>query len=100
NVWVRSGDVVQFRVGGVVRLSGNAYDSVGPGGTLNQYAAASSPLLYQPRGALIARIDNGQPFLIGNQSTVRMQADGQLFLGINDDYVVDNAGQFDVEITR
>jgi len=100
NVWVRSGDVMRFRVAGVVRLSGDAYDSVGPGGTLNQYAAAGSPLLDQPRGAIIARIDNGQPFLIGNQSAVSMPADGPLFLGINDDYVLDNAGQFDVEIAR
>ena len=51
-------------------------------------------------GALIGRIDNGQPFFIGNQPAVRMPANGQLFLGINDDILNDNTGDFYVTISR
>jgi hypothetical protein len=53
-----------------------------------------------PAGALIGRIDNGQPFMIGRNTSVRMPAGGTLFLGINDDTVSDNSGNFRVIIAR
>jgi hypothetical protein len=53
-----------------------------------------------PAGALIGRIDNGQPFLIGRNTSVRMPSDGTLFLGINDDNVSDNSGDFRVLLNR
>ena len=49
---------------------------------------------------MIGRIGNGQPFAIGNQTSIVMPAAGQLFLGVNDDGVDDNVGEFRVEITR
>jgi hypothetical protein len=62
--------------------------------------AAGSPLPGNFVGALIARVGNGQPFPIGNQTTVTMPANGQLFLGINDDHVGDNQGGFRVNIQQ
>jgi len=50
-------------------------------------------------GALIGRIDNGQPFGIGDQTSVRMPASGILYLGVNDDNVSDNSGQFQVVVS-
>ena len=52
-------------------------------------------------GALIGRIGpNGQPFAIGSGVSVPMPAAGQLFLGINDDGMDDNQGEYRVDITR
>jgi hypothetical protein len=52
-------------------------------------------------GALVGRIGpNGQPFGIGSGVSVPMPAAGQLFLGINDDGLDDNQGEFRVDITR
>jgi len=58
------------------------------------------PVGSAPGGALVGRIDNGQPFLVGVQGTIRMPANGQLFLGINDDVLTDNTGDFFVTISR
>jgi len=49
-------------------------------------------------GALIGRIDNGPPFGIGNQTSLIAPASGILYLGVNDDNVGDNSGQFQVLI--
>ena len=40
------------------------------------------------------RVDNGAPFFVGNQGSVRIPATGQLYLGINDDVLTDNTGDF------
>jgi hypothetical protein len=60
---------------------------------------SGAPLPRQFAGALIGRIDNGQPFGIGNQASLRMPASGILYLGVNDDIVSDNSGQFDVVVS-
>ena len=49
-------------------------------------------------GALIGRVGNSPPFAIGDQTSIEAPAAGQLFLGINDDNVSDNSGQFYVTI--
>jgi hypothetical protein len=60
-----------------------------------------APIQTANAGALIARIGTGAPFAIGNQTTVRMPPNGGLlFLGINDDNVGDNSGEFQVTISR
>ena len=58
------------------------------------------PIPNAPAGALIGRVDNGQPFVIGRNTSVRMPASGTLFLGINDDNVSDNRGDFRVLLAR
>ena len=50
-------------------------------------------------GALIGRIDGGQPFGVGNLSQILAPASGMLYFGINDDVVTDNSGQFNVVIS-
>jgi hypothetical protein len=62
--------------------------------------APGSPLPEELAGALIARIGNNPPFALGNLNTSRMPQAGPLYLGINDDAVGDNNGQFNVVITR
>lgn len=99
-VTVRSGDVLRFSTTGEVRLSADASDVAGAAGARSQRKAAGSPLPQNFAGALIARVGNGEPFPIGDQTQVTMPASGQLFLGINDDVVSDNQGGFRVNVQR
>lgn len=97
---VRRGEVITFNTTGEVRLSADAADVAGPAGARSQRKAAGAPLAGNLAGALIGRVGNGEPFPIGDQTSVTMPAAGQLFLGINDDDVNDNQGGFRVKVTR
>jgi hypothetical protein len=98
---VRKGDRVTFNVTGQVQLSDNASDVAQSAGSLTQRRAAGAPLPENLAGALIAKVGNSAPFPIGNVTTpVTMPADGQLYLGINDDEVSDNRGEFIVQLNR
>ena len=99
-ITVRRGETITFRSTGEVRLSPDANDVAGIEGARSQRYAGASPLPQHFAGALIGRIGNGQPFAIGGQTSIQMPASGVLWLGINDDVVVDNAGQFNVIIGR
>lgn len=97
---VRKGDRVVFNVSGQVQLSTDANDVAESAGSLTQRRAPNAPLPQNLAGALIARVGNSAPFPIGNVTTpVTMPADGQLYLGINDDEVSDNKGEFVVKMT-
>lgn len=97
---VRSGEVLTFQTTGEVRYTPDPNEVAGPAGSKAQHKIGGAPLPQDFAGALIARVGNGQPFAIGNQTSVPMPASGQLFLGINDDNVSDNQGGFRVNITR
>lgn len=97
---VRRGETLHFNASGEVMWTPDAADRATPSGALSGRKSPQPLLGNAPGGALVARIDNGKPFLIGNQGSVRMPATGQLFLGVNDDVVTDNTGDFFVTITR
>ena len=97
---VRKGDAFRFNATGQIRLSGNSNDRAQPAGSLTGRRAPGAPLPEELAGALIGRIGNGQPFGIGNLPSVRMPDSGPLYLGINDDSLGDNSGQYRVAITR
>jgi hypothetical protein len=98
---VRRGEVLNFNTTGEVQLSTDASDVASSAGAKSARKAPNAPLPDALAGALIGRIgQNGQPFAIGNQSSVPMPGAGQLFLGVNDDGFDDNRGEFRVEITR
>lgn len=55
------------------------------------------PVMDFPHAALMGRIgEDGTPFLIGTEAEISAQADGRLYLGINDGFFEDNGGRFDV----
>ena len=61
--------------------------------------AQKAPIPTVPVGALIGRVGNGQPFPIGDTTQAfDMPDNGRLFLGVNDDHVADNSGNFVVKI--
>jgi hypothetical protein len=92
--------VLTFNTTGEIMLGPNPDDVATSAGVKAGRMAANAPLPQSLAGALIGRIGNGQPFGIGNQTSIVMPAAGRLFLGINDDNFNDNSGEFRVEITR
>jgi len=96
---VRRGDAVRFNADGRVQLSADGEDVAISAGSLRQRHAAGSPLPGNLAGALIAKVGNSAPFPIGNNTEpIAMPADGQLYLGINDDELSDNRGEFVVSM--
>ena len=99
DVTVQQGANVDFRVTGEVEYAPNARVTAA-GAPRSAPGGPEVPIPNAPAGALIGRIDNGQPFIIGRNTSVRMPASGTLFLGINDDNVSDNNGNFRVLLAR
>ncbi len=97
-IFVQRGQVVNFQTSGQVQLSGDANDIATVDGAKAQRYASRAPLPRSLAGALIGRVGNGKPFGIGSQTSVTMPASGQLFLGINDDSLTDNQGEFQVQV--
>ena len=61
---------------------------------------AQYPVRNAPGGALIGRVGNGTPFLIGSTDRVTVRGNGMLMIGVNDDNVADNTGNFMVSVRR
>jgi hypothetical protein len=98
---VRRGETLHFNTTGDVQWSPDIADNAtAAGARTGRRSDGAAPVPAAPGGALVARIDNGKPFLIGNQGSVRMPANGQLFLGVNDSILTDNGGTFVVTISR
>lgn len=92
---VTRGERLRFEPSGEIRLSTNGEDIGRPAGAMSARLAPNATIPTIPVGALIGRIGNGQPFAIGDAQTVfDMPDSGRLFLGVNDDHVADNSGNY------
>jgi hypothetical protein len=91
------GEVFTVSATGEITVGGDNPKSTPGGAGRNE---PGNPMPGVPTGALIGRIANGQPFVIGTQTRVAAPAAGQLFLGINDTHFGDNVGAYQVEIQR
>lgn len=96
---VSQGQTLLFNTTGEVRLSTASDDVAGPAGSKKGRYAGNSPIPSALAGALIGRIGTGAPFAIGNQTSIPSPGSGMLWLAVNDDVLVDNAGEFGVDIT-
>lgn len=92
---VRRNQQIYFSASGKPRWGRDRQD--GPAGERGSPRNANRPIPDRPGGALIGRIGNGDPFLVGDdRGPIRVRDSGRLFLGINDDYLQDNSGEFRV----
>lgn len=100
--WTRTGIELQdgqqlwFDARGEVRWGPGRKD--GPGGESGSPRNPARPIPNRAGASLIGRLgENGDPFFIGNESgPIRVRGKGTLYLGINDDYLLDNSGGFRV----
>lgn len=97
-ITVRAGDVITFSTQGQVQLSDNAQDVASSAGSLSGRTAADAPISGVLAGALIGRIGNYNAIAIGNQGTITAPVSGRLYLGVNDDHLPDNRGEFTVQV--
>jgi hypothetical protein len=98
-ITVRVGDTLTFDAEGQITLSDNRNDIAIAGGAQSGRRATNAPVANAPAGGLIARIGNGNPVYVGNRrAPIRASANGRLYLGVNDDYLADNQGEYRVTI--
>ena len=97
---VSAGDVIGYRAEGTIRMSLNSgNDTANPAGSSSGRRAANAPFRDRPAGALIARIGNASPVFLGESGEVRAANDGRLYFSVNDDYLMDNSGDYRVTLT-
>ena len=75
--------------------AGGNYDGIGSGGDPK---CSCNVIPGVSHAALIGKIGDGNPFLVGNSFTQKIGQAGSLFLGINDTRVSDNSGSLKVRI--
>jgi hypothetical protein len=98
-ITVRAGDTIYVEASGTVRWGRDRRD--GPGGENNSPVNPNRPIPNRPAAALIGRIGDSaaDAFFIGDErGPIRMRASGRLYLGINDDFLPDNSGNFRVVV--
>ena len=102
---VAAGDELEFAATGeVAHGAPDPTSFVGPEGderaVLQQFNRVEGGATVDgPHAALIGRIGDGAPFVIGASSTITATSPGRVVLGVNDDGVDNNEGSFTVTIS-
>jgi hypothetical protein len=96
---VEAGDTITFDAEGSIQMSADGDDIATPSGSRTGRRAAEAPLRNQSAGILIARIGNSAVVAIGDRRTSRAPVSGELYLGVNDDFLGDNSGEYRVSVT-
>ena len=98
-IMVNAGDILMFDADGSIRMSTNGNDLAGPGGSTTGRRATDSPVPTAPAGGLLARIGNRAAVYVGDRRALRVPVSGRLYLGVNDDFLDDNQGQYRVTVS-
>ena len=94
---VRAGDVITFDASGQIEMS-DPSDTATPAGSTKGRTAPDAPVLGQKAGGLLAKIGEYSPAFIGGRTTWTAPVSGRLYLGVNDDHLADNSGEFVVNV--
>ena len=97
NINVRAGDVITFDASGQIEMS-DPSDTATPAGSTKGRTAPDAPVLGQKAGGLLAKIGEYWPAFIGDRTTWTAPVSGRLYLGVNDDHLGDNSGEFIVNV--
>ena len=95
---VRAGDVITFDATGTITMSDDTGDTANPAGSTRGRTAPDAPVLGQKAGGLLAKIGDYPPAFIGGRTTWTAPVSGRLYLGVNDDHLPDNRGEFTVVV--
>lgn len=93
---VRAGQTIFFEAQGRVRWGRDRQD--GPAGERNSPSNPNRPLGNRNAAALIGKIGNDMFFIGDDTGPIRVRNSGRLYLGINDDVLTDNSGNFRVVV--
>jgi hypothetical protein len=93
---VRAGQTVYFEAQGQVRWGRDRRD--GPAGERNSPNNPNRPMGNRNAAALIGKIGNDLFFIGDDSGPIRLRSSGRLYLGINDDVLTDNSGNFRVVV--
>ena len=96
---VRAGQTIYFEATGQVRWGRDRRD--GPEGEHNSPNNPGRPMPSRPGAALIGKVglNSSDLFYIGDEKgAIRVRSAGRLYLGINDEYLQDNSGNFRVTV--
>jgi Ca2+-binding EF-hand superfamily protein len=99
-ITVRAGDTLTIDASGTIQMSDNAQDTATVAGSSSGRRAPDAPVLNQPAGGLIARIDDYGPIFLGGRRSFTAPVTGRLYFGVNDDHLGDNKGEFAVTVAR
>jgi Ca2+-binding EF-hand superfamily protein len=95
---LRAGDIVMLNASGQIRMSSDPDDTATPAGSRRGRQAPDAPILNQLAGGLIGKIGDYPPMFIGDRTPVTAPVSGRLYLGVNDDHLPDNQGEFVVTV--
>jgi EF hand/PKD domain len=99
--WIDTG--IDLRVNDIIDVTatGRVYYAPGPdqfgdaNGASGRPATPAAPIPYQSIGALVGKVGDNGPFMVGSNLTNFRAADtGRLYLRVNDDRLDDNRGDF------
>jgi hypothetical protein len=93
---VRAGQTVYFESTGQVRWGKDRRD--GPAGERNSPSNPNRPMGNRNAAALIGKIGNDMFFIGDDTGAIRVRNSGRLYLGVNDDVLTDNSGNFRVVV--
>ena len=93
---VRAGQTVYFEAQGRVRWGRDRQD--GPAGERNSPSNPNRPMGNRNAAALIGKIGNDMFFIGDDTGPIRVRNSGRLYLGVNDDVLTDNSGNFRVVV--
>jgi len=95
---VRAGQTVTISATGSIQMSADASDTATPAGSTKGRRAPDAPVLNQPAGGLLARIDEYGPIFLGGRTSFVAPVAGRLSFGVNDDHLPDNKGEFVITV--
>jgi Ca2+-binding EF-hand superfamily protein len=98
-IYVNAGDVITFRSTGIIQMSTDTNDRATPAGSVTGRNADRSPRPDQRAGGLLLRVGTGSIAFLGDSGTFTAQNSGELFLGVNDDHLDDNSGEYRVALS-
>ncbi|HYB95993.1 MAG TPA: LecA/PA-IL family lectin [Vicinamibacterales bacterium] len=93
---VRAGQTIYIEAQGQVRWGRDRRD--GPGGERNSPPNPNRPMGNRNAAALIGKIGNDLFFIGDETGPIRLRSSGRLYLGVNDDVLTDNSGNFRVVV--
>jgi hypothetical protein len=97
-IWVNAGDTLTFDAEGRIQMSADPNDVATPAGARSGRLAPAAPMRNRAAGMLIGRIGDSGVMQIGDRRRLRAPMSGELLLGVNDDALQDNSGEYRVSI--